>query len=88
MACIEEIAKDEKSNKIEDQLLVFIRRQVETKETVCLLRRGQKHNLYKMTHLQMMVNESHLSIREKHTFISKMNLGTLGASPSRDVQLP
>ncbi|GJX01659.1 hypothetical protein Tco_0185572, partial [Tanacetum coccineum] len=30
MACIEEIAKDAKFNKIEDQLLVLIRRQVET----------------------------------------------------------
>nr|GEU86877.1 lysosomal beta glucosidase-like [Tanacetum cinerariifolium] len=47
------------------------------KETVCLLRRGQKHELYMMTRLQMMVNESHLSVREKHTFVSKMNLGRL-----------
>ncbi|GKB77131.1 hypothetical protein Tco_0944026, partial [Tanacetum coccineum] len=47
------------------------------KETVRLLRRGQKHDLYKMTCLEMMVDESHLSIREKHTFVSKMNLGTL-----------
>ncbi|GKE30035.1 hypothetical protein Tco_1445419 [Tanacetum coccineum] len=47
------------------------------KETVCLLRRGQKHELYKMTRLQMMVDESHLSVREKHTFVSKMNLGRL-----------
>ncbi|GKB17915.1 hypothetical protein Tco_0851838 [Tanacetum coccineum] len=31
MACVEEIAKDAKLNKIEDQLLVLIRRQVETK---------------------------------------------------------
>ncbi|GJU54604.1 hypothetical protein Tco_1228318 [Tanacetum coccineum] len=62
------------------------------KEIVRLLRRGQKCDLYKMTRLQMMVNESHLSVRKKHTFVSKMNLGTLalivGASPSRDVQLP
>ncbi|GJR36937.1 hypothetical protein Tco_1212621 [Tanacetum coccineum] len=62
------------------------------KETVRLLRRGQKCDLYKMTRLQMMVDESHLSVREKHTFVSKMNLGTLalivGASPSRDVPLP
>ncbi|GKA74620.1 zinc finger BED domain-containing protein RICESLEEPER 2 [Tanacetum coccineum] len=48
------------------------------KETVRLLRRGQKRDLYNMTRLQMMVNESHLSIREKHTFVSKMNLGTIG----------
>ncbi|GJZ21041.1 hypothetical protein Tco_0558080 [Tanacetum coccineum] len=38
------------------------------KETVRLLRRRQKRDLYKMTRLQMMVNESHLSVREKHTF--------------------
>ncbi|GKG37095.1 hypothetical protein Tco_0447268, partial [Tanacetum coccineum] len=44
------------------------------KETVSLLRRGQKRDLYKMTCLQMMVNESHLSVREKNTFVSKMNL--------------
>nr|GEV67795.1 hypothetical protein [Tanacetum cinerariifolium] len=106
MAFIEEIANDAKLIKIKDQLLVLIKRQVETglmleekfrdlceevsnfvkeskdvvkeverlsckdmtKETVRLLRRGQKHDLYKMTHLQMMVNESHLSVREKHTF--------------------
>nr|GEZ96565.1 hypothetical protein [Tanacetum cinerariifolium] len=47
------------------------------KETVCLLRRGQKRDLYKMTRLQMMVNGSHLSVSEKHTFVSKMNLGTI-----------
>ncbi|GKC17216.1 hypothetical protein Tco_1013998 [Tanacetum coccineum] len=114
-ACIEEIAKDAKLIEIDDQLLILIKRQVETelmleekfrdlcdkvsnfvkkiedvvkeverlsckdvaKETVCLFIRGQKRELYKMTHLQMMVNESHLSVREKHTFTSKMNLGTL-----------
>ncbi|GJW95849.1 hypothetical protein Tco_0175521 [Tanacetum coccineum] len=38
------------------------------KETVRLLRRGHKHDLYKMTRLQMMVNESLLSVSEKHTF--------------------
>ncbi|GJX02568.1 hypothetical protein Tco_0186481, partial [Tanacetum coccineum] len=106
MACIKEIAKDAKFIKIEDQLLVLIRKQVETelmleekfqdlcedvsnfvkesedvvqelerlrgndvaKETIHLLRCGQKRDLYKMTRLQMMVNESHLSVREKHTF--------------------
>nr|GEV73527.1 tobamovirus multiplication protein 2A-like [Tanacetum cinerariifolium] len=47
------------------------------KKTVRLLRRGQKRDLYKMTRLQMMVNESHLSVREKHTFVSKMNLETI-----------
>nr|GEV48749.1 phospholipase-like protein [Tanacetum cinerariifolium] len=47
------------------------------KETVCLLRHGQKRDLYKMTRLQMMVNGSHLSVSEKHTFVSKMNLGTI-----------
>ncbi|GJY15760.1 hypothetical protein Tco_0386182 [Tanacetum coccineum] len=63
-----------------------------TKETVCLLRRGQKRDLYKMTRLHMMVNESHRSVRENQTFVSKMNLETIvlivSASPSRDVQLP
>ncbi|GKE78499.1 hypothetical protein Tco_1544619, partial [Tanacetum coccineum] len=106
MNCIEEIAKDANVIEIDDQLLVLIKREVETelmleekfrdlyeevsnfvkeiedvvkeveqlsckdvaKETVRLFRRGQKHELYKMTHLQMMVNESHLSVREKHTF--------------------
>nr|GEZ36846.1 hypothetical protein [Tanacetum cinerariifolium] len=112
MACIEEIAKDAKFNKIKDQLLVLIGRQVKTelkleekfrelceevsnfvkemedvvhelerlsgnhvaKETARLLRRGQKRVLYKMTRLQIMVNESHLSVLENHTFVSKMNL--------------
>ncbi|GKE82641.1 hypothetical protein Tco_1552641, partial [Tanacetum coccineum] len=106
MNCIEEIVKDAKVIEIDDQLLVLIKRQVETelmleeklkdpceevsnfvkeiddvvkkverlsckdvaKETVRLLRRGQYRELYKMTRLQMMVNESHLSVREKHTF--------------------
>nr|GEZ09956.1 hypothetical protein [Tanacetum cinerariifolium] len=115
MACIKEIAKDAKLIRIEDQLLVLIKRQVETelmleekfqdlceevsnfvkesedvvkelerlsckdvvKETVRLLRRGQKRDLYKMTCLQMMVNKSHLSVSEKHTFVSKMNLETI-----------
>ncbi|GJV02388.1 hypothetical protein Tco_1335957 [Tanacetum coccineum] len=118
MAFIEEIAKDAKLIKIEDQLLVLIKRQVETelmleekfrdlceevsnfvkesedvvkeverlsckdvaKETVRFLRRGQKHYLYKMTCLQMMVNESHLSVREKHTVVSKMNLRTIAVN--------
>nr|GEZ29689.1 hypothetical protein [Tanacetum cinerariifolium] len=48
-----------------------------TKENVRLLRRRQKRDLYKMTRLQMIVNESHLSVGENHTFVSKMNLGTL-----------
>ncbi|GKD04676.1 hypothetical protein Tco_1179650 [Tanacetum coccineum] len=47
------------------------------KETVRLFRCGQKRELYKMTRLQMMVNKSHLSVLEKHTFVSKMNLGRL-----------
>nr|GEU52878.1 hypothetical protein [Tanacetum cinerariifolium] len=89
MACIKEIAKDAKLIRIEDQLLVLIKRQVETelvleekfqdlceevsnfvkesedmvkeverlsckdavKETIRLLRRGQKRDLYKMTRL-------------------------------------
>ncbi|GKB45576.1 hypothetical protein Tco_0896329 [Tanacetum coccineum] len=108
-------AKDAKVIYIDDQLLMLIKRQVETelmleekfrdiceevsnfvkeiedvvkeverlsckdmaKETVCLLRRGQKRELYKMTRLQMMVDESQLSVRKKHTFVSKMNLGRL-----------
>nr|GEV82537.1 hypothetical protein [Tanacetum cinerariifolium] len=115
IACIEEIAKDAKLIEIDDQLLLLIKRQVETelmldekfryqceevsnfvkefkdvvneverlsckditKETVHLFRRGQKHELHKMTCLQMMVNESHLSVCEKHTFVRKMNFGTL-----------
>ncbi|GJX65407.1 hypothetical protein Tco_0299750 [Tanacetum coccineum] len=115
MNCIEEIAKDAKVIKIDNQLLVLIKRQVETelmleekfrdlceevsnfvkeiedvvkeverlsckdvaKETVCLLRRGQKSELYMMTRLQMMADESHLSVREKHTFVNKMNFGRL-----------
>nr|GEY49989.1 hypothetical protein [Tanacetum cinerariifolium] len=47
------------------------------KETVCLLRRAQKRELYMMTRLQMMANESHLSVRKKHTFVGKMNFGKL-----------
>nr|GEV03419.1 hypothetical protein [Tanacetum cinerariifolium] len=47
------------------------------KETVCLLRRAQKRELYMMTRLQMMADESHHSVRVKHTFVSKMNLGRL-----------
>ncbi|GKA72917.1 hypothetical protein Tco_0779133 [Tanacetum coccineum] len=115
MNCIEEIAKDAKVIEIDNQLLVLIKRQVETKlmfeekfrdlyeevsifvkeikdvvkeverlsykdvakKTVCLVRRGQNHELYMMTRLQMMADESHLSVREKHTFVSKMNLGRL-----------
>nr|GEY01851.1 hypothetical protein [Tanacetum cinerariifolium] len=45
------------------------------KETVCLCRRRQKRELYKMTRLHMMVNESHLSVRKKQAFVSKMNFG-------------
>ncbi|GKA48569.1 hypothetical protein Tco_0741527, partial [Tanacetum coccineum] len=48
------------------------------KETARLLRRGQKHDLDKMTRLQIMVNESHFGVHRKHTFVSKMNLKTLG----------
>nr|GEW88305.1 glycerol-3-phosphate acyltransferase, chloroplastic [Tanacetum cinerariifolium] len=47
------------------------------KEAVCLLRRAQKRELYMMTRLQLMADESHLSVREKHVFVSKMNLGRL-----------
>nr|GEW03147.1 hypothetical protein [Tanacetum cinerariifolium] len=107
MSCTEELAKAAKSNKIKDQMLVLMGRQVETelklekkfrelcdevsivvkkrlssnhvaKETARLLRRRQKRDMDKMTHLQIMVNESHLGVRKKHIFVSKMNLGTLG----------
>ncbi|GKF07649.1 hypothetical protein Tco_0041873, partial [Tanacetum coccineum] len=37
-------------------------------ETICLLRHGQKCELYIMTRLQMMADESHLNVHEKHTF--------------------
>nr|GEW71188.1 hypothetical protein [Tanacetum cinerariifolium] len=108
-------AKDANVIDIDDQLLMLIKRQMETglmleekfrdlceevsnfvkliqdevkkverlsckdvaKETVRLLRRVQKRELYKMTRLQMMVNESHLSVPEKHTFVNKMDLGRL-----------
>ncbi|GJX12003.1 hypothetical protein Tco_0201862 [Tanacetum coccineum] len=115
MACIEELAKAAKSNKIDVQMLVLMERQVETglkleqkfrelceevstvvkekedvveelerlsgnhvaKESACLLRRGQKRDLVNMTCLHIIVNESHISVRGKHTFVSKMNLETL-----------
>nr|GEU54707.1 hypothetical protein [Tanacetum cinerariifolium] len=48
-----------------------------SKETASLLRHGQKRDLDKMTHLQIMVNQSHLGVREKLIFVSKMYLGTL-----------
>ncbi|GKC06156.1 hypothetical protein Tco_0997766 [Tanacetum coccineum] len=114
MACIEELAKAAKSNKIDVQMLVLLERQVETglkleqkfrelceevstvvkekkdvidelerlsgnhvaKESACLLRRRQKRDL--VTCLHIIVNESHISVREKHTFVSKTNLETLG----------
>nr|GEW17639.1 hypothetical protein [Tanacetum cinerariifolium] len=110
MACIEELEKTTKSKNIEDQMLILMRRQVETelklekkfrelceevsndfkerkdvveelerlsgnhivKETTRLLRRGQKRDLDKMTRLQIMVNESHLGVREKRTFVSNI----------------
>nr|GEW88190.1 hypothetical protein [Tanacetum cinerariifolium] len=56
------------------------------KKTVRLLRRGQKCELYKMTHLPMMVNELHLSVREKHIFVSKMYLGTITVIPLTTVE--
>nr|GEV45117.1 hypothetical protein [Tanacetum cinerariifolium] len=34
-------------------------------------------DLNKMARLQIMANESHLGVREKHAFVSNMNLGTL-----------
>ncbi|GJW83480.1 hypothetical protein Tco_0156625 [Tanacetum coccineum] len=84
MACIEEIAKDAKFNKIEDQLLVLIRRQVETQlkleekfQDIC----EEVSNFVKESEDVMMTNESHLSVHEKHIFVSKMNLGTLANFP-------
>nr|GEV12780.1 hypothetical protein [Tanacetum cinerariifolium] len=112
MNCIEEIANDAKVIEIDNQLLVLIKRQVETelmlgekfrdlceevsnfvkdikdvvkevewlsckdvvKETICFLRRAQKHELYMMTRLQMMADESHLSVRKKHTFENAKDL--------------
>nr|GEV56635.1 zinc finger, GRF-type [Tanacetum cinerariifolium] len=106
MSCTEELANAAKSNKIKDQMLVLMGRQVETelklkekfrelceevstvvkeredvieeleilsgnyvsKETTSLLRRGQNHDLDKMTRLQIMVNQSHLGVREKLIF--------------------
>ncbi|GKF51199.1 hypothetical protein Tco_0147666, partial [Tanacetum coccineum] len=47
-------------------------------EGVCMLKRVQRRDLEKATHLQIMVTESHLSARKKHLFVSKMNLGILG----------
>nr|GEV75738.1 RNA-directed DNA polymerase, eukaryota [Tanacetum cinerariifolium] len=38
-------------------------------ETTRLLRHRKKRDLDKMTRLKIMVNESHLSVREKHTFV-------------------
>nr|GEU92623.1 reverse transcriptase domain-containing protein [Tanacetum cinerariifolium] len=52
------------------------------KETVRFLRRGQKRELYKMTRLWMMVNESHFSVRKKHTLPRWENdTGKLGVAP-------
>ncbi|GJR55632.1 hypothetical protein Tco_1406153 [Tanacetum coccineum] len=53
-------------------------------ETVRLLRRVQNHKFDKMTRIQMMVNESYLGVREKHTFVSNMNLGTLVGGQTGD----
>ncbi|GKA77088.1 hypothetical protein Tco_0783549 [Tanacetum coccineum] len=47
------------------------------KKIACLLKHGQKRDLNKMTRLQIMMDESHLGVREKHTFVSNKNLGTL-----------
>ncbi|GJW43231.1 hypothetical protein Tco_0072030 [Tanacetum coccineum] len=82
MAYIDEIAKDAKFIKIEDQLLGLIMRQMETElmledkfRDLC----EEVSNFVKESEDVMMVNESQLSVREKHTFVSKMNLGTLVA---------
>ncbi|GJX90983.1 hypothetical protein Tco_0757014 [Tanacetum coccineum] len=79
MACIKEIAKDAKLIKVEDQLLVVIKRQAETKLMLEEKFRDpyeEVSNFVKEIEDVMMVDESHLSVREKHTFVSKMNLGT------------
>nr|GEU55308.1 organelle RRM domain-containing protein 6, chloroplastic-like [Tanacetum cinerariifolium] len=70
MNCIEEIAKDAKVIEIHNQLLVLIKRQTETEmmleeKFIDLCKEGE---LYMMTRLQMMVDESHVSVRGKHTF--------------------
>ncbi|GKC31197.1 hypothetical protein Tco_1038491 [Tanacetum coccineum] len=101
------IAKDVKVIEIDNQLLVLIKRQVETelmveekfrdlceevsnfvKEIEDVVKEVERLSckdvaketvrlLYKMVRLQMMVNESHLSVHEKHKFVSKMNLERL-----------
>ncbi|GJS51246.1 hypothetical protein Tco_0624608 [Tanacetum coccineum] len=78
-----EIAKDAKLIKIKDQLLVLIKRQVKIElmleekfrdlcEEVSNFVKEIKDVVNKM-----MVNESYLSVREKHTIVSKMNLGAI-----------
>nr|GFA61528.1 hypothetical protein [Tanacetum cinerariifolium] len=42
-----------------------------------LRRTRKKRDLDQIKHLHIIVNESHLGAREKHTFVSKMNLWTL-----------
>nr|GEU88464.1 phospholipase-like, aminotransferase-like mobile domain protein [Tanacetum cinerariifolium] len=81
------IQTDAKLIRIKDQLLVLIKRQVETElmlevkfrdlceEMSNFVKESEDvRDLYKMTRLRMMVDESHLSASEKHTFVSKMNL--------------
>nr|GEW61023.1 putative reverse transcriptase domain-containing protein [Tanacetum cinerariifolium] len=122
MNCIEEIVNDAKVIEIDNQLLVLIKRQVETelmleekfrdlceevsnfvkeiedvvkeverlsckdvaKETVCLPRRAQKRELYMMTRLQMMTDESHLSVRENHTFVMAISVISVSSDSSED----
>nr|GEV72226.1 hypothetical protein [Tanacetum cinerariifolium] len=60
MKCIEEIAKDAKVIEIDNQLLVLIKRQVETE----LMLEEKFRDLCE----EMMAAESHLSVREKHIF--------------------
>ncbi|GJV64823.1 hypothetical protein Tco_1475651 [Tanacetum coccineum] len=94
MACSEELAKlklEEKFHELWEEVSTIDKEKEDVveelerlsgnhvaKENARLLRRGQKHDLDNMTRLQIMVNESHLIVREKHTFVTKMNLGTLG----------
>ncbi|GKA36393.1 hypothetical protein Tco_0722884 [Tanacetum coccineum] len=93
MACMDELAKAAKSTKIEDQMILLLDRHVESElklekkfcRSARLLRRVQMRDLEKVTRLQIMVNESHLSAREKHIFSS--SLGNMYI-PSRNITSP
>nr|GEY91079.1 hypothetical protein [Tanacetum cinerariifolium]GEY94470.1 hypothetical protein [Tanacetum cinerariifolium] len=73
-------AKDAKVIDIDDQLLMLIKRQVETELMLEVKFRDlceEVFNFVKLIQDEMMVNESHLSVLDKHTFVNKMNLGRL-----------